>query len=187
MPRKDLRPEDIVVLRDTREQRPLDLKPLRTQRATLATGDYSVLGLQHCVAIERKSLSDLLGCIGNDRERFEREIQRLLGYETRALIVESTWTDIEAGWDRTMASPWRSKVTPQSAMGSLIGWLARGIPVVLAGDRAMAAQMVGRLCFTAARRRWREMTFFQETLRLESKPSGEKPEVSICIDSNKDV
>ncbi len=96
---------------DTREQAPLDLSPLRSEAGTLATGDYSVKGLVDVVAIERKSLTDLLGCIGQDRERFDREVIRLLAYPTRAIIVEATWGQIEAG-------NWKSKVTPAAAIGS---------------------------------------------------------------------
>ena len=70
--------EDILAIVDTREQRPLDLSPLQVVRGTLATGDYSVVGLESVVAVERKSLDDLLGCIGTDRARFDREVQRLL-------------------------------------------------------------------------------------------------------------
>ena len=144
-----LKPDQIVAVVDTREQLPLDLSPLRIVPGTLPTGDYSVKGLEHIVAVERKSLSDLLGCIGVGRERFEREVQRLLAYPTRALVVESTWSTIEAG-------EWRSKITPAAAMGSLLGWIAAGLPVIMAGDHDRAGQYVGRLLYIAASRRWRE-------------------------------
>ena len=145
----ELKPEMVTAIVDSREQLPLDLAPLQTVAGTLATGDYSVQGLEHIVAIERKSLPDLLGCIGRDRERFEREVQRLLAHPTRALIVESTWPEIEAGG-------WRSKVSPKAAMGSLLGWIAQGLPVVMCGNHERAGQYVSRLLFIAARRRWRE-------------------------------
>ena len=48
--------ENLTAIVDLREQLPLDLSPLRTIRGTLATGDYSVQGLENIVAIERKSL-----------------------------------------------------------------------------------------------------------------------------------
>lgn len=145
----ELRPEHVVAIIDTREQIPLDVSPLGTEVGTLATGDYSVKGLENVVAVERKSLTDLLGCIGTERERFEREIQRMLAYPTRAVIVESTWFEVEAGG-------WRSKVTPAAAIGSLLGWIASGVPIILAGDHERAGRYVSRLLFTAARRRWRE-------------------------------
>jgi ERCC4-type nuclease len=145
----ELKPEMVTAIRDTREQIPLDLSPLLTVPGTLATGDYSLLGLEHVVAIERKGLSDLLACVGGERERFDREVQRLLAYPVRCLVVEATWPEIEAGG-------WRSKITPQAVMGSLLGWIAAGLPILMAGDHARAGRYVSRLLFIAARRRWRE-------------------------------
>jgi len=58
---------------------------LRSVTGTLATGDYSIAELESVVAIERKSQADMLSCIGGERERFEREVQRLLSFPVRAL------------------------------------------------------------------------------------------------------
>jgi len=145
----ELRPQDIVAIVDTREQVPLNVHPLRSVVGTLITGDYSVRGLEHVIAIERKSLGDLLSCIGIERERFEREVHRLLAFPARALVVEATWPDLEHG-------DWPSKVTPAAAVGSCLGWIAAGLPLVMAGDHERAGRFVGRLLYTAARRRWRE-------------------------------
>lgn len=157
----DIRPEQVTAIIDRREQLPLDLSPLQTTAGTLATGDYSIVGLEHVVAAERKSLSDLLGCIGGDRERFEREVQRLLAYPCRVIVVEATWADLEAG-------QWRSKITPSAAMGSVLGWIAAGIPIVMAGDHARAGRYVSRLLYIAARRRWREnRQLIKNTMSME--------------------
>jgi ERCC4-type nuclease len=142
-------PEAIIAIQDSREQTPLDLSPLRTETGTLATGDYSVKGLEHVVAIERKSLADLIACVGTERERFDACVQRLLSYPTRCLVIEATWPDIEAG-------NWRSNVTPAAATGSLLGWIAAGLPVVMAGNHERAGRFVSRMLYIAARRRWRE-------------------------------
>ena len=99
-----IQPEQVTAICDTREQRPLDLSPLQVVEGTLATGDYSVVGLESIVAIERKSLLGLVACCGHERERFDREIQRLLAFDVKALIVETTWSDLEAG-------NWRSQVS----------------------------------------------------------------------------
>ena len=56
----------------------------------------------------------------NSRERFEREVQRLLAYPTRAMVIEATWPELERGG-------WRSRVTPAAAIGSLLGWVAAGL------------------------------------------------------------
>jgi DNA excision repair protein ERCC-4 len=145
----ELRPEDVAAIIDTREQLPLDLSPLQAYIGSLTTGDYSVRGLEHVVAIERKGIGDLLACIGTERERFDRELQRLLAYPMRALVVEASWADLEQG-------KWHSQVTPAAAVGSVLGWIAAGLPVVMAGDHTRAGRYVSRLLYTAARRRWRE-------------------------------
>ncbi len=145
----ELKPEAITAIIDNREQLPLDLSPLQTAWGTLAAGDYSVSGLEHLVAVERKSLSDLISCVGCERPRFDREVQRLLAYPVRALVVEATWPQIEAG-------NWRSNVTANAAVGSLLGWISSGLPIILAGDHDRAGRFVAKILYTAARRRWRD-------------------------------
>ena len=142
-------PQHFTAIIDSREQHALDLSPLRTEVACLQTADYSVKHLEDQIAIERKSLEDLLGCCGRERERFEKEIQRLLAYPVRALVVEASWTDVAAG-------QWRSKITPKVAESSLLGWVARGLPVVLSGDHKTAGRHVARILFISARRRYLE-------------------------------
>lgn len=159
MARQELRPDDVTCIIDTREQLPLDLSPMKTKPGTLPTGDYSVLGLENLVAIERKSLSDYLGVVGGGRERFEREAQRLLAYPVRAIVVEAAWAELECG-------QWRNRLSSAQVIGSTLGWIAAGIPVVLPGSRQAAQSVVGRLLFLAARRYWRIATSFSSTLRL---------------------
>ncbi len=145
----DLAPEDLVAIIDSREQQPLDLVPLRSRIGTLATGDYSLRGLESVIAIERKSLADLLLCVGQERDRFHREVLRLLAYPVRALVVESTWPELERGG-------WRSKVKNTAALGTVLNWVGMGLPVLMAADHPRAGRYVSRLLFLAARRRWRE-------------------------------
>lgn len=145
-----IKPESLTAIIDTREQAPLDLAPLQIQRGTLDTGDYSLQGLEHVVRIERKSLEDLVGCVGRERERFDREVQRLLAYPVRILLVEATWADIDAG-------DWRGKVQPSQVLGSLLGWIAAGLQVEMVGDHQRAGLFAARILFYVARRRYREL------------------------------
>lgn len=144
-----LKPSQITAIIDTREQLPLDLSPLATKVGTLVTGDYSVAGLENHVAIERKSLPDLLACCGRERDRFDREVQRLLAYPVRVLVIESRWAEIERG-------EWRSQLKPQHVVGSLVGWITSGLPVILADDHERAGRLVAKLLYCTARRRLRE-------------------------------
>ena len=145
----ELRPEQVVAVVDDNERLPFDLAPLQHVRGTLDVGRYSVLGLEHVIAVHRRSLDELLSSVGSGREFFAREVQRMLAYPVRALVVEASWLDVERG-------NWHPRVTPASVVGSLVGWIAHGLPVVMAGDRARAGKLTSRLLFTAARRRWRE-------------------------------
>lgn len=147
--------KNLTAVVDTREQTPLklQLKPgevLKAERGNLYTGDYSIKGLENHVAIERKSIDDLMGCIGKDRERFEREIARLRGYPVKALVVEATWEQIESG-------SYRSKVHPSSAIGTMMGWISQGIPVTMAGNHDRAGTFVARMLYITARRRLAEL------------------------------
>jgi len=135
---------------DSREQTPvtLQVKPdmiLPSEVGTLYTGDYSIKGLQNLIAIERKSLSDMMGCIGTGRERFEKEILRLRGYDVKAIIVESSWAQIENG-------DYRSRVNPSAAIGTLMGWIAHGVPITMAGDHMRAGIFIARMLVISARR-----------------------------------
>lgn len=161
---KKLRPEDITAIIDTREKVPWQLSPILSTMGTLTTGDYSVKGLEHMIAIERKSLPDLLMCIGKERERFEKEIQRLLAYPSRAIIVESKWEYFVSGDWPVLGI--RSLVNPSSAMGSVLGWIERGIPILFGGEAQDCAVLCSRLLYIAARRRFYELKCFYDQLKL---------------------
>lgn len=147
MVRKKLQPTDITILIDTREQTPFDMAKFgfQVERATLKTGDYSVKGLDG-IAIERKSLSDLLGCIGKERPRFERELNRLKTFEAKAVVVSASEEEIRAG------NYHYSKLTPRQVIGSYTGWMATlGIPWIFAPDHDQAASRAGHFLWLYAK------------------------------------
>ncbi len=166
----ELRPEQVVCIVDSREQLPVDLSPMPTEIGTLPTGDYGIKALPELCAIERKSESDLLSCVGVERDRFDREVKRLLAYPVRAIVVESTWQRIESG-------EWRSKVTPPAAVGSLLGWVAMGLPIIMAADHDRAGRFIARLLFTAARREYRKVRGLVSPPRQRG-PNRHTPSVS---------
>ena len=140
---------DLVILVDSREQQPLAFGDIATKRATLATGDYSCVcdgvDLRDVVAIERKSVSDLLGCIGSQRERFERELERLAQLRYRALLIEGTLAEVAAGLPC-------SRLSENQILGSLLAWCWKyGAPPIFAGNRTYAARVVATLLRHAAR------------------------------------
>ena len=125
------------ILIDTREQRPFSFigetgAPIPTERATLATGDYSLAGYADRVAVERKSLPDLVACLSHERGRFKRELERGKQLDAFAVVVEASWEDLAHG-------RYRSKLNPHSACQSVLSFSARlGIPFLFAGSRAGA-------------------------------------------------
>lgn len=133
----------MIVVIDSREQRPLDFlsvcSDVEVERGALATGDYSLLGLTDKIAIERKSLDDLLGCLTVSRDRFERELARAKGLERFAVVVEGSWADMAAG-------RYRSRMDPNAACASVCAFTCRyGVPFHFCGTRELAARFVA--CF----------------------------------------
>ncbi len=134
-----------VVIVDSREQAPWKFSNLPSERGTLDTGDYSVKGLEHVIAVERKSLDDLLSCVGTHRDRFRRELQRLRGFRFRALVIESDCATLERGG-------WRIQVKPSAALGSLAAWQAQySLPIWLAGDHQAAGRFGEKYLYQCAR------------------------------------
>jgi ERCC4-type nuclease len=122
--RAKVKPRPYILI-DTREQRPLRFpEPLGVDcgSATLPAGDYSVRGYTALIALERKSVADLVGTLTKGRERFEAELDLLAEFRWKAILVEGRRGDVEAGIYRSMA-------TPQSIIGSLRAiWMRWGVP-----------------------------------------------------------
>ena len=125
-----------TVIIDTREQSAYDFRNLKadkkdgggpllikTDRKALATGDYSIEGLQNEVAIERKELGDFLHCVGTDRERFKKQLARLQSLQYGAVMVEADWLRVLRGTPH-------SKLNPKSISRSVIGWQMDDFPGV---------------------------------------------------------
>lgn len=108
----------------------------------LKEGDYSVAldGAQPLpVRLERKSEGDLFGVCGFGRERFERELERLRQYDYRALVIESSASEILRGYDR-------SQIPGKTVLASVLAWsIQYGVHVIFAGSRSMARAISQRL------------------------------------------
>lgn len=120
------------IIRDTREQNPYLFRgyPVELSTGTLNAGDYSLPGFCDVVAVERKELGDLLGCLTHDRARFTRELERLRGYQAAALVVEASYNTICAG-------AYRSRMTPEAAIQSLVSIMEKyRMPVFFAENRS---------------------------------------------------
>lgn len=95
--------------------------------ATLATGDYSIEGMETLVALERKSLPDLVGSLLRNRERFLRQMERMAPFRHRAIIIEASYEDIKTPYTFTRAV----EAHPNGVTGTLDAIEAKySIPII---------------------------------------------------------
>lgn len=134
----------IPVTIDTREQAPFLFfgYPVKTETGTLHTGDYTIPGMSICV--ERKSLSDLCGCMTTGRNRFERELERMREFDAACVVVEEPLAAIRHG-------EYRSKLNPVSFEQSILSLMVRyRVPFLFGHDRRHAEY----LAFNCLRHVW---------------------------------
>ena len=124
------------IIVDSREKDPLSFEwwtDVACSVGTLPTGDYSLPGLSDRVAIERKTLVDIVNCFsGAEKDRFERELQRARGLDYFAVVIEGSYAEMEA-------RKYRSKLTPSQANKILLDLQVRyRTSFVWAGNRRAA-------------------------------------------------
>jgi ERCC4-type nuclease len=132
-----------TIIQDTREQTPLNITAFPVEVSGLPVGDYGIKGFSTWenpeFIIERKSLADLTNSVGNDRERFMKEILKMRQFAFRGLVIEGWQEDI---WEHR----YPSAITPQSVMGSLDALSVRcDLHLYWCGDSQGAARCVEQL------------------------------------------
>jgi ERCC4-type nuclease len=120
MQRKKKNEKEFTIVVDTRENHPYKFQAFNNPivRKALKTGDYSILGLEDKVSVERKSKDDIYGSLGRSRKRFERMVTRLSKFDYGAIVIEASTKDI-------LIPPERSMMNPKSVILSLISWSIR--------------------------------------------------------------
>jgi hypothetical protein len=134
---------DIVVVLDTREPDPhpwVRWWPAGTRivREGLETGDLTVRGLEEVAVVERKTLTDLAGCLGGERDRFERELARSRHIAGFAVVVEGSW---EAFLTECHV---RRNFGTESVIGTIAAWSRRYCPFMFCGTTELAARFAWR-------------------------------------------
>lgn len=153
----ELKMQDLTIVIDSREQNPWTFDEMKTELGTLSVGDYSVRGMEQTIAIERKSLPDFVSCCGGERDRFQRELDRLRGWPISAVIIEASWADLLLG-------SWRSRLTNKQVMASYCAWTAQGHSLVLGKSHAEAGKIAAGILYYAARYRLKEVKPFIDSL-----------------------
>ena len=146
--------EDLIAVVDSREKERYGLSSMQSVVGALASADYSILGATDLIALERKTLPDLVMCCGPERDRFIRELQRLKSYPFRAIVIEADWGQLERG-------EYRSQINPKSVCHSIISWQARYcLPFHFAGDRQAAERYAAQFLYRSALRIWERGQIF---------------------------
>ena len=163
----ELKAENTWITVDNREHGddpPWDMSPMPYEWGTLQTGDFQLRDCPGAGVVERKTLSDYVKCVGRDRDRFERELERMEAFPYRIIIVECDFSALQI-------QSWRGKVTPQQVIGSTCAWMGR-TGILFAGSHDAAADACKRFLYTVARREWRRLRALAGV--LEAVDEGEK-------------
>lgn len=137
-----------VIIVDQQEKLPLtryfNPELVQVETAHLETGDYSLKQATHLLAIERKSLADLLQCCTKDRDRFMDQLRRMKNYPTRFLVIEAKREYIEA---EIYSRDVRASSVINTVLGAAVRW---NICVEYRDSPADAARMVQWICLKVA-------------------------------------
>jgi len=148
----------IAIVIDTREQQPLEFcsfPDVRVVRAKLWPGDYSLQAYSRMLAIERKSVSDLIGTMkagyagltATTPRRFDCELLGMggvlhLGGRAFVLVEPDLFWDGTAE-EQIRGAHYRADIPPAKILRFVEtirhGWT---IPVILASSRGHAAEIV---------------------------------------------
>ena len=165
----------LPIVIDTREQLPLDFSPfadVRVVRTKLWPGDYSIIGGSKLVAIERKSVSDLIGTMktgyagyaATSPKRFDAELLALGGIARlggRAFVlVEPDLGYFGLAEEQIKEGAYRADIPPSKVLAFIermkLDWK---IPVIFATSRTHAAEIVVSACRAAdaVKKAWRSL------------------------------
>ena len=114
------RKRDLIVAIRRQALWAMDRRDVEIKGETFNVGlaDYTIEGFESQIQIERKSLSDLFGTLGQRRNKFEAEIKRLHeDCEYAEVVVEGDWPAILRFKDH---GP-----NPQSVIGTIKAWQQR--------------------------------------------------------------
>jgi DNA excision repair protein ERCC-4 len=138
----ELSSAQIVLIQDSREQLPLKFEHLPCVVRGLQSADYSIVGFESEFGIERKNLDDAVSCcMGENRERFERELHRLRGFRFKRLLIQGSRGLIEA-------QRYRSRLSPKAVLATLSAFEVRwDIPIIFCETPEAAALAIERYAF----------------------------------------
>ena len=121
--------EPVAFVTDSREKEPYLFEGFPVTVKKIDAGDYSLVGVEDQVVVERKSKEDAYGCTGKSRDRFKRCLERMSKLKRAVIVIESSFHDFQTPPSRTM-------ISKQQAIGSYISWWSHYGVGVFWGTRA---------------------------------------------------
>jgi len=113
----------MILIADSREQHVFEFDHPRYENvavkvAGLKTGDYSIEGMESMVAVERKSMPDLLGSISTGRQRFENELERALDIKSFMVVIEEPFRNLGC-------NEYQSRMNRGAAIQTIFSWMSK--------------------------------------------------------------
>lgn len=127
--------DKLTIICDTREQKELKFRGYSTLTKKLEVGDYAPLGFEDKVTIDRKSLSDLWGTLGEKKQkRLTKLKEASKNYDYLGIYIEGSYTDVLTGnWPNYFRSKMKGYVIIDRLETIKLKY---GIDVVFCNDRS---------------------------------------------------
>ena len=160
-------PSDYIIIQDTREQTPL--KFVQAKVDTLKYGDYTLCPkYNNGIYIERKSISDAVGTLGKDYERFYKEVERAkAGGHYLVVLVEEKY-DVFKDFDQDYRMRY-SKAKPAHIfrnIRNLLHEFPENLQFLFVDGRPKAADMVIKLLSLGGEVRTIDLQYALETKQI---------------------
>ena len=143
-PSKDTEIRKFNVLTDSREQYPYIFPT--TVRVTLPFGDYSVeyegKAYYNWIIVERKgAVSELFQASGSERERFERELEKMQEVPCRLVLCEFDYLSI-------VNDQPPGRLPASSVYGSICAWQVKyNVPFLFINNRRNASNFLWKMFY----------------------------------------
>jgi hypothetical protein len=129
-----------------------------TIRRRLRIGDYTILGMEHEIAVERKTTLDLVKSVIHERTEFIKKCEKLSTLRKRCLVVEGSLSAVKTPYEETRAHP-------NAVLGTLLAAQERwDIPVYFLDDFFLAEEFVASMFSKYHAYRWLETNGYQRCL-----------------------
>ncbi|OGP64049.1 MAG: hypothetical protein A2169_02405 [Deltaproteobacteria bacterium RBG_13_47_9] len=129
-----------------------------TIRKRLPIGDYTLLGMENEVIVERKTVPDLVKSIIQERGDFIRKCERLSAFKKKCMVIEGSMACLKTPYEDSMAHP-------NAVFGSLMAAQERwDIPVYFLDNFLLAEEFVASMLSKYHAYQWLEINGFQRCL-----------------------